>query len=190
MGWKLSVVARRSRAEDEPEGLARALGFETAGAESVELGRALYPAPGLAIGRWNDHLILLSETLADVLLAGAELTREKRKLLTALGGSQTMAATLHSVTDLYGFALYEGERLVRGRVGAADDGVIWECGQPLEWEAAFSQEDYDGEQAVFRFLQEVFAAPIDQADDSLFALELRRFRSASVWVRLRRRLGF
>lgn len=54
---------------------------------------------------------------------------------------------LHSVVNLYGYALYENGQLVREFAGCADDGITHEFGEPLPEERdAFSKsKNVDGE---------------------------------------------
>lgn len=190
VGWKLNLLARRAQPGQDFDGIARSLGFETPAGEVMTLDRALYPAPGLALGQWNDHLLLLSDSLAVPLLSSAAPNAAGLKTLDILGPHRLLVATLHSVTNFYGFALFEQGKLVRGRVGAADDGLIWEHGPRLDWEGEAQEEEFDGEQAVFTFLSEVFGSPLDTAAAGLFALELRRYRAASLQSRLKRLFGF
>ncbi len=184
MGWKLSVVARPSQSSDSPNGIAEQLGYSVNTSEAITLDRGLYPAPGVAVGCWNEHLILLSEDLAETLLSEPEPTAQVRHLVGLIGPSKLFVGMLHSVTDLYGYALFENGRLVRGRVGAADEGVIWQHGTPWDWEP--KEEEFEGEQAVFTFLSEVFGSPLDMADDKLFKTEFQRYRKAWRWSGLKR----
>ncbi len=184
MGWKLSVVARLAQADDDPNGIAERLGYNTSSCEKITLDRGLYPAPGVALGFWNSHLILLSEDIAETLLSEPEPTAQGRHLLQVLGPSKLYVGMLHSVTDLYGYAQYQNGRLVRGRVGAADEGLIWQSGNPWSWEPP--EDEFEGEQAVFTFLTEVFGTSLDTADDLLFKAEFQRFRKAWRWSGLKR----
>ena len=187
VGWKLNLLARRSRPGDNFDALARAFGFDPPAAERLPLERALHPSPGVALAHWNDHLLILSSSLANGLLASPLPDATGRKALAVLGPGRVLAATLHSVTNLYGYALYESGKLVRGKTGAADEGVIWEQGQAFDWEKSWL-EDFDGEQAVFSFLSECFGSPLDVGSEQLFALEVCRY-ATSLSGRLKRLFG-
>ena len=184
MGWKLSVVARLAQPDEDLKGLAERLGFSTSSSETITLDRGLYPAPGVALGFWNGHLVLLSEDVTETLLSEPEPASQARHLLHILGPSKLYVGMLHSVTDLYGYAQYQNGKLVRGRVGAADEGIIWQSGTPWSWEPA--EDEFDGEQAVFTFLTDVFGTSLDMAEDQLFKTELQRFRKAWRWAGLKR----
>lgn len=192
MGWKINCLARRVEPGDDLEGLVQSLGFVVPAAETVRLDRGLYPSPGLALGHHNGHLILLSDSLVEKLLSSPHPGPEARRILELLGPHRWLIGTLHSVTNLYGFALYQSRRLLRGRLGSADDGLIWEEGAPFEWER-WDDEEFDGEQAVFVFLSEVFGRPLDLLEDDVFSLELKRYRAPEgrgLGARLRRLFGF
>lgn len=187
MGWKLSLLARKAQPDDDFDRLAEALGFTPPATETVTFDRGLYPSPGVALASWNDHLVVLSDELAGQLLNAPEQTNPGRRTLAALGPHRLLVAGLHSVTDFYGYALFEQGRLVRGRVGAADDGVIWEQGPPFAWEDP-QDDEFEGETAVFTFLTEVFGGLLDAADDELFALEFKRYQ-AGLKSKLKRLFG-
>lgn len=187
MGWKMSVVARRTQPDENSTELVERLGYNASSSETVTLDRGLYPAPGVAISHWNGYLVLLSEEITETLLSDPAPKAQARHLLQILGPSKLLVGMLHSVTDLYGYAQYENGRLIRGRVGAADEGIIWQAGTPWNWEPA--EEEFEGEQAVFTFFSEVFGAPLDTADDLLFETEFKRFRKAWKWSGLKRLFG-
>lgn len=188
MGWKLNLLARHAQPGDDFDGLARALGFEAPARETVCFERALHPSPGVALTHWNDHLLLLSSRLVEPLLASPSPNASARATLESLGPQPLLVATLHSVTNLYGYALYENGQLIRGRTGAADDGLIWQQGSPFEWEN-LAEDEFDGEQAVFNFLTPALGCPLDTASDQLYSLQLKRYHAAGLVGKLKRILG-
>lgn len=188
MGWKLNLLARRAQPGDDFDGLARALGFEAPARETVSFERALHPSPGVALAHWNDHLLLLSSPLVEPLLSSPSPSASARATLEALGPQPLRVATLHSVTNLYGYALFENGKLIRGRTGAADDGLIWQQGSPFEWEQP-EEDEFDGEQAVFHFLTPALGWSLDTASDQLYSLQLKRYHAAGLVAKLKRILG-
>lgn len=188
VGWKLNLLARRTQPGDDFDGLARALGFEAPARETISFERALHPSPGVALAHWNDHLLLLSSPLVEPLLQSPSPNAATRGILEVLGPQPLLVATLHSVTNLYGYALFENGKLIRGRTGAADDGLIWQQGSPFEWEHS-EEDEFDGEQAVFTFLSSALGCSLDTASDQLYSLPLKRYHAAGLVGKLKRLLG-
>ncbi|MBS2036841.1 hypothetical protein JST97_17755 [bacterium] len=188
MGWKLNILARPQQPGDDLEAIARCLGFDGQPCEQILLERALHPAPGVALAFWNHHLIVLSSSLVEPLLHSPQPSASARATLQLLGPHRVLVATLHSVTNLYGFALFQGGELIRGRVGAADEGLIWQHGPAFAWEDSV-EEEFDGEQAVFTFLSEVFGCSLEVAEDQLFKLEFKRYQT-SFKGKIKRLFGF
>lgn len=116
-----------------------------------------------------------------------------------------LAMVLHSVVNLFGYAIYQNGELIRVRAGSADDGLIIEQGEPLpEEEALFAKsvlkdgeriyrteingqleeftEDTFGEEFVFDLSQRFLGSRFDQFDP--WDLKMEKFtpiKSRSIW---------
>lgn len=189
MGWKLSLIAARQPTLADSDALAVTLGFPDF-REEQPLDRVLYPAPGLAIGHRNGVTLLSSESLTEAILADESCPRAKN-LYQAFPAEEYFVASLHSVVDYYAFCLLRGGKVVRRRVGCADEGTMQSDGEPLVWESEHEEEvdgwkHYDGEGAVFQFLEPLLGFRLDYADDEFYAHPFRVYqrRSKGFFARL------
>ena len=174
MGWKFSLIGIPVESPPDSDTLAQRLGYSEF-VKETPLERSLYPAPGLSFGFWNQVLLLCSEPLVERILMD-DGGKERDKVLSLLPQGDVYVAQVHSVTDFYAFALFEEDRLIRRRVGCADEGDMIVEGQPFEWEATHQEDGwFDGEGAVFSFLAPLLGAPFDQAPDEFFETPFREY---------------
>jgi hypothetical protein len=175
MGWKAECVLISQTdepfLEDYPEhdpeageDLLAKLGlsdrFERVGGSSFEMG--IYPEDGsqlfvgaypggYALCRWEIVASLLEPNGADI----------GTRILDAFPEANVLCLGLHSVVNLFGYALYRRGVAVRRRWGAARDGIVTDEGEPLPEEIPLLEQaierdgeriwvmDFDGEQEEF-----------------------------------------
>lgn len=219
MGWKTSIIIasqherpimlnRLQHDVKKAESVALALpgDFELFGSSTFEEGA--YPRNGnLYIGAYDQVLIVGHLDMANSCFQGT--VPPVVSVLHELMPSATVAAfELHSVVNLYGYALFRKNELIRARAGSADDGVFLDIGELLpEEQELFAkstinadgdqvwQEDFDGvteefdhssmgEEFVFEITKRYFGERFDSFDH--FELPMTEFKSISkpFWKRL------
>lgn len=185
MGWKVSLVGARTGTTPDFDALARELGFPDF-KEEKPLERALYPATGLGICRWQDILLLSCDTLQyGMMKENNQATLQA--IVSALGPGDIYVAGLHSVTNYYAFCLISGGAVTRMAFGCADEGEMLSVGTPFDWESKHQFDgEYDGEGAVFEFLQGLLGFPIDQAPDDFFQATFRVYGEPPLSTKLKR----
>lgn len=99
-----------------------------------------------------------------------------------------LACELHSVTDFWGFALFERGQLVRQAAGSGDDGVLINEGSQIAEEAQLAipaagdhESPFDGESMVFRVAGRIFGQPLDEVPLEQWSATV--FRRARPWWR-------
>ena len=208
MGWKCnSVLLRPAPDERSANSLLGDLGY---GGLSP-LGEAPYeqaiwpPRETIWIAEINGCLILSAQGLADEFF-GARRPALVDRLFARWPHAEIGAVTLHSVVNLWGFAVYRDGREIRGKAGASDEGTFRDFGAPLDEEAeqlACSRleggervyrlpefpgedlsEDQVGEEYVFRIFQRFTGLRPDR-DEELLAMKCAGFRLAPkpIWRR-------
>lgn len=164
MGWKASCTFASPRDDGylksfpahEPQKARQLLtllgsSYESRGMTTLEEG--VYPRGGehLYVGAYEQALVVGSMDFLDSAFEGGvpPIVDHARALLP---DARVLIVTLHSVVDLFGYAWFEGGRLVRGRAGSADDGVFFEQGEPLPLERPLLADSVlrDGERAYPR----------------------------------------
>lgn len=185
MGWKMSLVGVKTTTPPNFDTLAADLGFPDF-KEEKPLDRALYPAKGLGICRWQDILLLSCDTLQyGMMKENHQATLQA--IVSALGPGDIYVAGLHSVTNYYAFGLVSGGAVVRLAAGCADLGQMLNVGAPFDWESKHQfEEEYDGEGAVFEFLQGLLGFSIDQAPDDFFQATFRVYGEPPLSTKLKR----
>ena len=162
MGWKASVIlvadeagyfgSRPVHDPEQAERLRVQLGLEAAGFCDPSTGvstfdRAMYPAArALHIGAYPRGFIVCHRNLAACLfdeaparrIAGSAAVNAafRARLLALRPGAEVLALELHSVVNLWGYALHRQGRLLRAAAGSSDDGVMVDQGASLAEEAA------------------------------------------------------
>ena len=157
MGWKTdTVLIRPARQAEAGEGLLRDLGFQALaplGERPYE--QAIWPDPGAVwVGSAQDCLMISARGLADRFFE-REPSPLVQSLFRRFPRSEIAAVTLHSVVNLWGFALFRDGKLVRRKAGSADDGTFEDMGDPLPEEGellAKSSRNAKGER-VYRLAE-------------------------------------
>ncbi len=197
MGWKLSLIAVRSEEPGmtPPDWLAEE-GYDLERAEHLILEEALYPSPGVAIARWNQHLLILSDDLTHGLLDVQPSNRERSRLLEAFAEQELFVASLHSVSEYYSYATYRNGSRTRYFIGY--DGMHGVCqeGTPLDWETDYwtsssspsIDAEFDGEGAVMHFLSIPLGCRLDRTPQTFFEQPVLRYGKTSFLCNLAARL--
>ncbi|MBY6240626.1 hypothetical protein [Methylosinus sp. Sm6] len=156
MGTKCDMLLIRPARVEESEALLRDLGFQITAPLGEEcFCRAIWPKRNtIWVGRAGDCLILSSKGLAN------QFFEKKRSdfmslLFARFPESEIAALMLHSVVNLWGFALYRNGEPFRRKAGAADDGTYLDEGAPIaEEEELLAKSTLDAEgRRVYRLPQ-------------------------------------
>lgn len=160
----------------------------------------------LMIGAYDRSLIIGHEELSLSCLTG-ETPPVIHAIDSLLPHATSIVLGLHSVVNFYGYALFEGTKLVRVRAGSADDGVIVDKGewlaeeQPLfarsevrdderiffpEFDGRMEEFDHAsfGEEFVFALSARCFGQPIDRMDSWDYPMEVFAAIRQPFWKRL------
>lgn len=219
MGWKTSIIIASQNERpnlahgihhdaDAAVRIAAALpgDFEFAGKSTFEEGA--YPRNGnLYVGAYGESLIIGHMDLAGSCFGG-DVPPVVHAINAVLPHSAILALELHSVVNLYGYALFEKDALIRGRAGSADDGVFLDVGAPLpdeqslfekstinadgeqvwldEFDGVTEEMDHScmGEEFVFEISRRVFGERFDCFDHDELHMSEFKSTSTSFWKRL------
>lgn len=222
MGWKTSIIIASQRSSTRlaseaihdatfADRIALALpgNFSFVGKATFEAGA--YPSNGnLYIGAYSDAIIIGHIDFAGSCFSG-RVPPIIKSIETILPNATSLALQLHSVVNLYGYALFENQTLIRGRAGSADDGVFLDLGEPIAEEQAFFAksvtnedgeqvwcEEYDGdveeldhscmgEEFVFEVSRRFFGERFDSFDHDRLEMSEYRTKAKPLWHRLLRR---
>lgn len=214
MGWKLAcLVASTVEYPGLAEGLSHACEmadwlvaalpqrYTPVGPATFEDGA--YPSNGnLYVGAYGDCVLIGDLGFTEASFEG-DIPAVVETLQTLLPGAWVMALELHSVVDLYGYALFQEGQIVRARAGCAAEGVILDVGEPLveelplmaqakinergetvwprEVEGTPVELDHAtmGEEFVFAVAQRAFGQPLDRFDHS--RLLMSEYRPPHTW---------
>ncbi len=154
MGWKTdTLLIRPASPAEEAQGLLSDLGF----ASLTPLGerpyeQAIWPDKDTVwVGSCGDCLMISARGLSDLFFQPEPAPRVQA-LFRRFPHSEVAAVTLHSVVNLWGFALFRDGRPLRRKAGSADDGTFEDTGDPLPEERdllAKSTRNADGKR-VYR----------------------------------------
>ena len=208
MGWKCnSVLLRPATLDIGADLLLGDLGYEgLSPLGEAPYEQAIWPLKEtIWIAEINGCLILSGRGLADEFF-GARRPPLVDRLFARHPKAEIGAVTLHSVVNLWGFAVYREGREIRSKAGSSDDGTFRDFGAPLGEEAeqlACSRleggervyrlpefpgedlsEDQVGEDYVFKIFQRFTGLRPDR-DEELLTLKCAGFRLAPkpIWRR-------
>ncbi|MCO8120195.1 hypothetical protein NHH03_00475 [Stieleria sp. TO1_6] len=219
MGWKTSIIIASQDEQpnlaydirhdaDAAARIAAALpgDFAFAGESTFEEGA--YPRNGnLYVGAYGNSLLIGHMDLAGSCFNG-DVPPVVSAVDAVLPRSSILALELHSVVNLYGYALFEKNRLVRGRAGSADDGVFLDVGEPLseeqplldksvvnadgeqvwvdEFDGVTEEMDHScmGEEFVFEVSRRFFGERFDCFDHDKLLMSEFKSTSKTFWQRL------
>ena len=217
MGWKTSIIIASQSEQpnlahdgrhdaDAAARIAAALpgDFEFVGESTFEEGA--YPRNGnLYVGAYGSSLVIGHLDLAASCFNG-DVPPVVNAINAVLPHASILALELHSVVNLYGYALFENNTLVRARAGSADDGVFLDVGEPIpeeqplfekavvntdgeqvwiyEFDGVPEEMDHScmGEEFVFEISRRFLGERFDDFDHD--ELMMSEFKSKSFWQRL------
>jgi hypothetical protein len=192
MGWKIFAIIVHKPTSIDNESLLKELGYENLSKIDDEpFDVAIYPDKNkVYIGTYKENLIICESDLPMQFFEQAE-TKTEKALTKIFPTSEICSLVLHSVVNLWGYAVIQNEKKIRARAGSADDGTFLEQGEPLEEENEIlskstidkdgkrtylfedldeepMSEDQVGENFVFSISKRYFEEELDAADDRLF----------------------
>jgi len=149
--------------------------FRSEGATTLEKG--LYPAGNdeLYVGAYEGAFVLGSIPITEEAFAGV-VPKAVTCVNTMLPGCRVLIVLLHSVVDLFGYAIFEHNRLVRARAGSADSGVYVDFGDllPIERKLKAFDDTIDGEELVMEISRPFIGCRIDEYNSWDLGMELFR----------------
>jgi hypothetical protein len=171
---------------------------------SSTLDRAIYPPKGeLYLKNYRTAAVICEQDIACAFFSGrkhlwrsrtsplAASTRDT--ILSLFPDREIVVLVLHSVVNLWGYAVYQSGTLIRCAAGTADDGIICDMGIPLPEEQpalehralAAIDETGDGEELVFDVARRVFGERLDHVALKSFALTryVRNPTQMRSWIR-------
>jgi uncharacterized protein DUF6928 len=212
MGWKLELVVARCERYQSAEEVAKALKVPPEICSELTFDRAIYPAKELSIALYQDCVLLTGVKMVEAIVFEEQTTDWDRRLMKVFPREEVLVASLHSVTNTYGYALYREGAKCRVHAGSTDTGLVLNYGDPWPAELkifekgqrgpdgqwTFVEEidgvseeigiDRYGEEFVFELCAHFLGQRLDMADDSLFELPMKQFawsgREGSWWKRL------
>lgn len=168
---------------------------------SETFDQAIWPTAGqIWIGEIGGCLVITSRGIVDPFF-DRQPSVAVQKFFALFPDAEICALTLHSVVNLWGFALFRQGRLVRRKAGSSDDGTFCEEGEPQPEEQEFLSlshiaadgrryyrlpdipdenlpEDAVGEYYVFAFFKRMTGASPAE-DENLMAMACQGFAVSS-----------
>lgn len=195
MGWKASTIIINKPTPVDTEKLLHDLGF--ANLKKIEdriFEEVINPDNNTVyVGKYLDNLLICAPDLPMQFFEN-EPTEAEKTLARIFPSSEICAIVLHSVVNLWGYAVLKNGRKIRARAGSAEDGTFVEMGEPLEEEKELlSQskvgkdgkrtylldgedevmtEDQVGENFVFSICKRYFGEELDSTGDALYGTKL------------------
>jgi hypothetical protein len=191
MGWKTSTIIIHKPAQVDNEKLLQELGLTSLTRIKNEPFEAVINPDDrkIYIGRYKDNLLICTSDIPVELIEKQDSAVEK-SLIRLFPGSEICAIVLHSVVNLWGYAVIRNGRKIRARAGSSDDGTFVEMGEPLDEEKELLSkstldengnrtyvfenddepltEDQVGENFVFAVSARYLGTELDHADNALF----------------------
>lgn len=219
MGWKTSIIIA---SQNERPNLAYEVHHDAGVAARIASAlpgdfeffrestfeEGAYPRNGnLYVGAYGNSLVIGHMDLAGSCFNGG-VPPVVNAIDAVLPHSTILALQLHSVVNLYGYALFQKNTLVRGRAGSADDGVFLDVGEPLpeeqslferstvngegeqvwlyEFDGVTEEMDHScmGEEFVFEVSRRFFGERFDGFDHDELLMSEFKSTSRSLWQRL------
>jgi len=219
MGWKTSIIIASQRPDPRivsegvhdqrfaDEVVAALPGeYSLVGPSTFEEGA--YPSNGhLYVGAYSGAIIIGHMDLADSCFQGS-VPPVLRVIDSVLPNATVLALQLHSVVNLYGYALFENDKLIRCRAGSADDGVFFDLGDslpeerplfakaiinhegeqvwPEEFDGVVEEMDHSsmGEEFVFEISRRFLGERFDEFDHDQLEMSEYQSKRKTLWQRL------
>jgi hypothetical protein len=204
MGWKASVIIVDKPNRGADEQLLVDLGFQNLSKIGEEtFDSVINPDDNkVYIGTYKDNLLICVPELPMEFFNDSE-TAFERTVMHTFPTSEICAIILHSVVNLWGYAVIKEGKKIRARAGSAEDGIITEYGEPLEEEKELLSkstigdegtrtymldgfpddpftDDQVGENFVFLICQRYLGEPLDTADDLLYDTKVQGYSFTKV----------
>ncbi|MBO9699769.1 MAG: hypothetical protein J7604_06130 [Sporocytophaga sp.] len=204
MGWKASAIIIHSKTETDYKSLLSELGFSNLSKiKDKTVEEVINPDENeVYIGRYKNNLIICAP---DMPMNFFEETpgHAERVLIEKFPNAEICSIVLHSVVNLWGYAVIKDGQKIRSRAGSADSGTFVEFGEPLKEEldllskshiAADGKrsylfedfpdepmtEDQVGEEFVFEITGKYLGEQLDRCDDFLFETRLEGYRYSNI----------
>lgn len=149
--------------------------YQPAGPATLEQG--LYPNDNeeLYLGVYDQALVIGNMPITEQIFDG-HVPQAVDVATEMLPNCRVLVILLHSVVDLFGYAWFEGGRLIRARAGSADHGVFLDTGPalPVEQKLKAFDETIDGEELVMELCRPFLGCRLDQFD--VWDLRMELFR--------------
>lgn len=204
MGWKASFVIINQPGRNAGEDLLNEIGFcNLKKIPDQRFEAVINPDENqVHIGTYQNNIIICSTELSQRFFEETESPQE-RMFSQLFPDSEICAIVLHSVVNLWGYAvIIKGEK-VRARAGSADDGTFLEIGAPLpeeeellskstlneSGERMYALEDFPddefsedavGENFVFSICRRYFGEDLDYADEQLFQTNFMSYKYSGI----------
>lgn len=147
MGYKIFTVIITPKPEVQYATLLGELGFQNLKKIRDEAFGSVMNPPGgkVYIGTYNNNLLICASELADSFFEKRSIDGE-RLLIEKFPDREICVLVLHSVVNLWGYAILKQGKKIRARAGSADDGTFLEFGEPIEEEMdLLSKSSFDAE---------------------------------------------
>lgn len=202
MGWKASLFIVSGNTGLSDQEVLSKLGFDkTSPLAENTFDAVINPPDGqVYIGNYNGNLIICSQEIPNRIFERRQ--KEARELSDQFPGSELCALMLHSVVNAWGYSVIRDGRMLRERLGDADNGTLVDQGEPLPEELSLLalssldengnrvysfeddpdeelSEDQVGEDFVFAVSKRYFGQALDQTDDGLFETSFRGYSLGS-----------
>ena len=135
MGWKASFIIINKPTQVNHLEIIKELGFN----KITEVGEDSFDEvmnpkdESIYIGSYNDNLIICIQDLPLHFLEEG-VSKTEVILQKIFPNSEICAIVLHSVVNLWGYAVWKNGEKIRVRAGSSEEGTYIELGEPLEEE--------------------------------------------------------
>lgn len=146
MGWKASFIIVSDPVWPADEGLLRKMGFlDLVKKDEQPFEAVINPKEHwVYIGKYKDNLIICTQDVNSGFFEET-VTPVEERLHGLFPKSEICAVVLHSVVNLWGFAVTINKEKIRAMAGSADDGTFLEMGAPLPEEMELLSKAYKDE---------------------------------------------
>lgn len=190
MGWKASMIIVNNPTSFDYDLILNKLGFKGYSLyNSKNVGDIFYFYSNneVYIGEYKNNLIICNWILPENLLLDKSTDMEIN-LLSLFPSSEICVIELVSTVNFWGFKIFKNQKLIRHKVGDADQGTLIDIGEPLPEELELLNksfiddegnrkynleededepysEDQVGEEFVFEIVSRYFGQRLDEADE-------------------------
>jgi hypothetical protein len=206
MGWKASFIIINKPSTFDKEKLIKEFGYQNLTKIKDEpFNAVINPDDNVVyIGTYNNNFLICAYDIPMDFFED-NLSPTEEILIRNFPTSEICSIILHSVVNLWGFAVIQNGKKVRAIAGSESDGTFIEMGEPLEEEKELLSkstidengirtyllesiddepdepypEDTVGEEFVFSICERYFGTRLDFIDDELFEMPLSGYSFTS-----------